>query len=170
MATPDPTNPESTSALSSRKKAPLQKILVAIPFLETSSVSIDYAVQLAKVAGTQIVLLHVIDIPRYDLDTKVLAASERNQANLNAMRQNAIAHLESLCKEIKTSGVDCSASVRIGVPYEEILEEAEKIAPDLIITGSKGRSGLARFLLGSTTERVVRHAPCSVLVARQPSP
>jgi nucleotide-binding universal stress UspA family protein len=86
------------------------------------------------------------------------------------MRQNAIAHLESLCKEIKTSGIDCTASVRIGVPYEEILEEGEKIAPDLIIAGSKGRSGLARFLLGSTAERVVRHTLCSDRVDCRPSP
>src|SRR5260370_35472351 len=76
--------------------------------------------------------------------------------------------LEALCKVIRTPGIECTASVRIGIPYEEILSEAEKIAPDLIVLGGKGYSALARILLGSTAEQVVRFARCSVLVARHP--
>ena len=54
--------------------------------------------------------------------------------------------LDSLCKEIRTT-VACTATVRIGVPYEEILNEAEKVGPDLIVLGGKGVSALARMVL-----------------------
>jgi nucleotide-binding universal stress UspA family protein len=62
--------------------------------------------------------------------------------------------------------VNCTATARLGVPAEEILNEAENTNPDLIVLGNKGTSGLARFLLGSTAERIVRYAKCSVLVVR----
>jgi nucleotide-binding universal stress UspA family protein len=51
-------------------------------------------------------------------------------------------------------------------PSQEILNEAEKTNPDLIVLGNKGTSGVTRFLLGSTAERIVRYAKCSVLVVR----
>jgi nucleotide-binding universal stress UspA family protein len=64
----------------------------------------------------------------------------------------------------------CTASletrVRHGHPAEEILREAEEHPTELVVVGAQGRSGLARFFLGSVAERVVRHSPCSVLLAR----
>ena len=56
--------------------------------------------------------------------------------------------------------------VREGHPAEEILREAEEHPADLIVVGTRGRSGIARLLLGSVAGRVAFHAPCSVLVAR----
>ena len=53
-----------------------------------------------------------------------------------------------------------------GRPYEEICKLAREIAADLIVMPTRGYSGLKRVLLGSTTERVIRHAPCPVLVLR----
>jgi nucleotide-binding universal stress UspA family protein len=81
------------------------------------------------------------------------------------MATKAMERLDSLCKEIRTT-VACTATVRIGVPYEEILNEAEKVGPDLIVLGGKGVSALARMVLGTTASQVVRFAQCSVLVAR----
>lgn len=56
--------------------------------------------------------------------------------------------------------------VRRGAPAEEILREAEERPTDLVVLGSRGLHGIARFFLGSVAERVARHAPCPVLVAR----
>ncbi len=56
-----------------------------------------------------------------------------------------------------------------GVPWDQIVQTArEDPAIDLIVMGTRGRSGLARVLLGSVAEQVIRHAPCSVLAARAP--
>jgi universal stress protein A len=57
--------------------------------------------------------------------------------------------------------------VHIGRPYEEIITVAKEHKADLIIIATHGRSGLKHAFLGSTAERVVRHAPCPVLVVRE---
>ena len=53
-----------------------------------------------------------------------------------------------------------------GAPGSVICDEAERHGYDLIVVGSHGRTGIKRYLLGSVAERVVRHAPCEVLVVR----
>jgi universal stress protein F len=73
---------------------------------------------------------------------------------------------EAKLKEIDARhGTNAIIDVRIGSPAREILESAEKHGADLIIIGSH-RPGLANYLIGSTADRVVRHAACSVLVDR----
>jgi nucleotide-binding universal stress UspA family protein len=77
------------------------------------------------------------------------------------------ARLNALGEKLKGPRRVCQAKVRVGIPYEEILDEAEQMAAELILLGHKAAPGLGRFLLGSTAERVVRHASCSVFVARR---
>jgi universal stress protein A len=63
--------------------------------------------------------------------------------------------------------VNVKAFLRVGYPFEEIIQVANDPEIDLIIIGSHGRSGIKRLLLGSTAERVVEHAPCPVLVVKE---
>ena len=58
--------------------------------------------------------------------------------------------------------------VQQGVPYREILDMAHTQQVDLIVMGTHGRTGLEHFFLGSVAEKVVRLAPCPVMVTRQP--
>ncbi len=153
MPSPEAVNPNPIPAIS-RKEVTLEKILVPIDFSENSSAAIDCAIRIGKLAGTHIALLYVVEIPRYQLSPEVYFGSERIRLTLNDMETRAMDRLESLCKEIRTPGIECAASVRIGIAYEEILDEAEKISPDLIVLGGTGGSALARILLGSTAERV----------------
>ena len=166
MPGPEAVNPESISTLTQRKEAPLEKILVPIDFSDYTSAAIDYAVRIGKLAGTHIALLYVVEIPRHQLSPDVYSSSERVRTTFDDLRDQAHARLESLCQQIRTPGMECTEEVRIGIPYEEILGEADKIAADLIVLGGKGYSAFARMLLGSTAEQVVRFAHCSVLVAR----
>jgi nucleotide-binding universal stress UspA family protein len=168
MPSPEADNPKSIQALINRKEVTLEKILVPIDFSDYASAAIDYATRIGKLAGTHIALLYVVEIPRHQLSSEVYSGSERIRSTLNDMETRAMDRLEALCNVIRTPGIGCTASVRVGIPYEEILSEAEKIAPDLIVLGGKGYSALARILLGSTAEQVVRFARCSVLVARHP--
>ena len=57
-----------------------------------------------------------------------------------------------------------------GIPFQEIIDTAKVRQVDLIVMGTHGRTGLLHVLLGSVAERVVRLAPCPVLVARQTTP
>jgi nucleotide-binding universal stress UspA family protein len=168
MPNPESANQRASSVTANRKQAALEKILVPIDFSDCASAAIDYAVRIGKLAGTHIALLYVVEIPRHQLSADVFSSSERVRSNLNEMQTKAEERLDSLAREIRTPGIECTASVRLGTPYEEILAEAEKIESDLIVLGGKGYSPLARILLGSTAEQVVRFARCSVLVARHP--
>ena len=168
MPSPEAVNPNPIPAMANRKEVALEKILVPIDFSENASPAIDYAIRIGKLAGTHIALLYVVEIPRYQLSPEVFSGSERIRSTLNDMETRAMDRLEAPCKEIRTPGIECAASVRTGIAYEEILDEAEKILPDLIVLGGTGGSALVRILLGSTAERIVRFARCSVLVARHP--
>jgi nucleotide-binding universal stress UspA family protein len=70
--------------------------------------------------------------------------------------------LEVLCRGKASIGTQ----VRRGAADEEILRAIEEQPADLVVVGSRGLGGLSRFLLGSVSDRVARHAPCSVLLAR----
>jgi nucleotide-binding universal stress UspA family protein len=65
------------------------------------------------------------------------------------------------------TGLTVKANVRSGTPYYEIVRAAEETNTDLIVLSTHGRTGLAHVFIGSNAERVVRHAPCPVLVVRQ---
>jgi nucleotide-binding universal stress UspA family protein len=166
MAEPEITMGNSAAASSNPKDLALNKALVATDFSAEASAAVDYAVKLAKLAGMQIALLHIVQVPTYQIHPEVVAASKRVDETLEAMRQRSMERLEVLCEDIRAQGVNCTATSRLGIPPEEILSEAEQTKADLIIIGNKGASALTRFLLGSTAERVVRHAGCSVLVVR----
>jgi nucleotide-binding universal stress UspA family protein len=71
---------------------------------------------------------------------------------------------------LRTARWKVSTSVEEGDPKSVILDLAEEWNPDLIVVGSHGRKGLDRFLLGSVSEAVARHARCSVEIVRIPAP
>jgi len=70
-------------------------------------------------------------------------------------------------RRLSHDGWKVSAAVRIGAVSREILLAAEETGADLILLGTRGRSGMQRLLLGSTAQTVARHASCSVLVVRK---
>lgn len=150
----------------SQVEVKLRKVLVPVDFSAESPITVAHAVQIAKPAGAHLTLLHVVEIPRSDLNPGVFAAMGRIQANLNARREDAERNLMAFGEELRALGMECTEEVRAGIAYEEILKAADETGPDLIVVGHKGASALARFLVGSTAERVVRHARCSVLTVR----
>jgi len=164
MANTEITQSEASSASSQQAALKLRRILVSV-YLETSA-AIDYALELAKIPGTHFVLLHVIETPRSERNLGAFA-SEENKAKLEFRREQALHHLDAVCEKFQAAGAPCTPNVRIGIPHDEILNEAAVIAPDLIVVGSTATAAFTRFLLGSTAERVVRHATCSVFVARR---
>ena len=166
MSNPETVTAQGAPALVSQQDARLEKLLVPVDFSTESSIMVAHAVKLAKLAGARITLLHVVELPRTEINPTVFAAIERIQTNVGALRERAQSSLAAFGKEVRALGVECTEEVRTGIPYEEILNAAEETAPDLIVIGHKGASLLGRFLLGSTTERVVRHARCSVLAVR----
>ena len=134
----------------------LKKILVPLDFSTCSSKALQYALPFARQFKAALILVHAVQLP--------VAAPEMIFADAPSVA-DARAELERLAKTIDFA--PCHCNVRIGAPATEIIEAAVESGTDLIILSTHGRSGLAHMILGSTAERVVRQAPCPVLVVRE---
>jgi nucleotide-binding universal stress UspA family protein len=143
----------------------IQKILVPVDFTETSERAIDLAVDMAAKLGASITLLHVYQIPIYGFPDATLITGPKLAAELSTAAQKALDHLY---EKNKNRGVETTAILRDGVAWEEISATADQIGAHLIVIGTHGRRGLARALLGSVAENVIRTSHVPVLVVHGP--
>ncbi len=88
---------------------------------------------------------------------------------LEDQKREARNHVERLAKMLTAQGFKVTTCVETGDAKAVILDEAADWGCDLIVVGSHGRRALGRFLLGSVSEAVARHAHCSVEIVRVPS-
>lgn len=147
------------------KTPPLQlkKILVPIDFSKVSKAALAYAAFLAGQFGAEFILLHVTEKSPIDY---LLGPGLMNHLVVPMMKQ-AEADLARLAGSLsKAHGAHLTAVVRTGKPFEEICRAARTLGADLIVLTTHGHTGLKHVVLGSTAERVVRHADCPVLVVR----
>lgn len=140
----------------------VKRILVPVDFSECANKALHYAVSFAKQFNAEILLLHVVQPPVYVEGAAVALAGVTEES----LRKAATKQLEERRGDLAELR-DLKTSVRTGSPFHEIVREAEETNTDLIVMGTQGRSGLARMFIGSTAERVVRHAPCPVMVVRE---
>ena len=86
------------------------------------------------------------------------------------LTEGAEKHVQEVAESLRPSEFQVETRVRHGDPRLEVVEEAGEFGADIVVLGSNGRTGIQRWLLGSVAEYVVRHAPCSVEVARARAP
>ena len=143
----------------------LREILVPIDFSEHAKAALSYAMLLASRFDARITLLHVIEPPYAESDLLFPAAVAPDQGTLVA--EHALA---GVCKQehFKPSLIG-GRLVAHGIAHQVITQTAGNRKSDLVVIGTHGRTGIARVVLGSTAEAVVRHAPCPVLVVPMPS-
>lgn len=149
---------------SSPKALSPSRILVPVDFSSLSDHALDRAIVVAQHNKAALILVHVVEPVAYPVDFLVVPA-EMEDANLQLSR-TAKERLGALAKEISGRGIPCESTVEIGRAYHQIVETARKKKADLIVLPTHGHTGLKHVYLGSTAEKVVRHAPCSVLVVR----
>ena len=135
----------------------LKKILVPLDFSDCSKKALEYAVAFAQQFGAELILLHVVE--------PYPAVPEMAPYDVEDI-QDGRRELEALRKQIPGT-LTSSVALRKGTPLVEIAAAAEDFGSDLIIISTHGHKGLARMFLGSTTEKIVRHAPCPVLIVRE---
>ena len=140
-----------------------KNILVPVDFSSASLNGLRYALGLARSFGARLTALHVIE----PLGPMVRLAVDVD-AHKRKLREDVKLRLEKLHLEMGEPAGAFDTLFREGTSYHEIVAIAQRGVFDLIIMASLGRSGLGDMLLGSTAERVVRHAPCPVLVVRDP--
>ena len=140
-----------------------KSIIVPIDFSEPSITALDYALALAMEFGSQIHLVHVLEFPAvFNSTANPSYATWDREA-----RKSATARLAELVDEKVDELISANSELRFGRAYKAICETALEQKADLIVIGTHGFTGLKHLLLGSTAERVIRHAPCSVLVVRK---
>jgi nucleotide-binding universal stress UspA family protein len=135
-----------------------EKILLPIDNSEQSRKAGEYAISSANIAGAEIIVLNVIDtyylnsLPQQDL-------RESLDKQLRAEGKDAVEKFEKKIEDEKCAGscknIKLITLIKEGKPDEVILKTADELEVDHIIMGKSGKHGLEKFLLGSTTERVV---------------
>lgn len=139
------------------------KILVPIDFSEHAARALDYAIDWARPLHAHLTLIHVIQSIS---DVGIGMAAALPAAHLKALEAELTQHLQGYLKRVEDAGVESDLVMAHGTPVDETIEVVKARAIDLIIMGSHGRTGLSHVLLGSMTEKLVRLAPCPVLVVR----
>jgi universal stress protein A len=143
-----------------------QRFLVPIDFSEYANQALEYAINLAGKLDACLTLLHVIQsVPLGGVDMGVTLP----YIYLQDLEAEIMQSMEACRTRVTAAGLEGEIVVVHGVPFHEIVETAKRQKVDLIIIGTHGRTGLQHILLGSVAEKVVRLAPCPVLVARQPT-
>ena len=142
----------------------LKRILVPIDFSDASLKALRYAVPFAEQFGATLSLVHVVEPIPFAGDLPSAAVMPSNEE----LAEDARKRLFSLANEEIEELVPVNAQVRTGKAFAEILKAAKLLETDLIIIATHGYTGLKHLLLGSTAEKIVRSAPCPVLVVREP--
>jgi len=143
----------------------IRRILHATDFSPASQAAFKKAVELAKQNRAELVVLHVMSPVVYTtgegyMSPKMydeLAASTRAWANGQLDRQ---------LRKAKAAGVRARGLLLEGLAHEQIVRAAKAQRADLVVIGTHGRSGLAKFFIGSVAGRVVSAARCPVLTVR----
>ena len=138
----------------------LARILVPTDFSRHAAQALRYAVPLARQVGGKIRLLHVLEWP---VVPATLGATMTDEARIT---EAATHTLDEVARTTVPAELLEKTLVRAGRPYQDIAESARALKMDLIVIATQGRTGWRRALLGSTAERVVRHASCPVLTVR----
>ena len=140
-----------------------QKILVATDFSDASRAAVDATVDLASKLGASVTVMHAYSLPVYTvspLDGMFFPAPE----DISRVGAAAQRHLNAELESRASSGVPLVGVLRYGEVSEEILSCADTIGADLIVMGTHGHGVIARALLGSAAQHVVRTAKQAVMV------
>ncbi len=131
----------------------LDRILACVDFSKDSEQALNYAFSATAEYGAELTLLHVLE--------KVPSAAKTDEAITEATAQ-----LDKLIPPERRTALKIKAAVRIGKPYQQIIQFAQEAQIDLVTMGVRGRGALDLAVFGSTTYRVMQLGPCPVLSAR----
>ena len=141
----------------------IQHILVPTDVSEYANYALDYAIELAQKLQARLTLMYVMETMPLEVAE---SASHRSPSDWQQWETYIKQRMAASLKRIHDAGLQGESLVVHGVPFQMIIDTAKEKAADLIIMGTHGRTGLTHVLMGSVAERVVRMAPCPVLVTR----
>lgn len=134
------------------------RILVPLDGSPQAEAILPEVVDLARLHGAQVLLLRVALV-------RALPGVDQTEAQVRAVDE-AESYLADVGRRLAAQGIPVTGAVRYGHAVREILDHAASKRADLIALSTRGRSGIRRRVVGSTSERVVRAAPCAVVSIR----
>src|SRR5688572_7199745 len=136
------------------------KILCPVDFFPASEVAARYAAGLARERDAKLKLLHVV--------SPIMATAHEFPVNMGDIIKDIVKasnrELKALVSKFKASESEVEYDVRTGEIVREIKRAIAQYKPDLVVMGTHGRRSLGRWILGSTTERLLRHSPVPLLI------
>lgn len=156
----------TTETLAAETKTALlgiRKILVPSDFSTASNHAFKYALRFGQEFGAELILIHILAPSLSPTFAGLPGAPAFSEDEVSFAETNLRAWTASAGK----ASVSAKLAVRVGLPAHEIVEAAKDHDVDLVIIATHGDTGWKHFCIGSTAERVVRAAPCPVLVVRE---
>jgi nucleotide-binding universal stress UspA family protein len=156
------------------------KILVAVDRSDMSKEVFKQALTIAKLTSANLMLLHVLSQEEEGTPEALIFPNidyypgwneqtfKLYQEHWDKFKQESLQMLQSFTAEANTSGVQAEFTQSSGSPGRKICDFATVWNADLIIMGRRGRSGIAEFFLGSVSNYVLHHAPCTVQIVNLP--
>lgn len=156
----------------------MKTIIVPTDFSKQAGYALDFASEIASKMGSTITLLHVVEYSKKktifleDSSLSTMASlpgsSDENALYFIELYRKRKIQIADVANDPKYSGVDIKPKIVLGTPYHAIEEEITAIDANMIIMGTTGVSDWEESLIGSTAEKVVRHASCPVLTLSEP--
>lgn len=163
---------------SGRREDRGMRVVVATDGSSEAEMAVEFLNQFTFPSKSEIVLFHVVEPTDYTVvqdDYRILGLGPSGLQELkkwvkeiHRRREQAQTSLLQKTKKTLTPRKVRVEKIAVGYAAEEIIKAAYRFRADLIVMGSRGLTGVKRSLLGSVSSRVARHAPCSVLVVREP--
>ena len=149
----------------------IQTILVATDFSDASAPATAYAFSLARALNASLYVMHVVpedDVRVLTAIRPYLQSAVTPETLVDTFYTEAATRLATLVEEAQAMELVQERLIVTGAPAAEIMQCAAANQVQLIIIGTHGRRGVNRFLMGSVAERVLREAPCAVLIVPAP--
>lgn len=141
-------------------------ILVPTDFSPSSSRAIELAIEMATQFDSELTLLHVWELPSYPYMGLMIGAGEIT----SNVEKAATECLATKLKDVQSRLPRAKSMLRMGLPWQQIVDTLEESKSDLLIMGTHGRRGLEHLIMGSVAEKVVRLSPVPVLTVRGNDP
>ena len=142
------------------------KILIAIDGSDFSQAALQSVIARPWPPGTAVKVLHVVEPPSLLMGREMRGFDPEFEAVWKALREQAKHLVAKAAEKLRDAKFKVSTELVEGNPKSQIIDIANEWHADMIVLGSHGRTGLDRFLMGSVSQDVVRHAHCSVEIVR----
>ncbi|NQZ59801.1 MAG: universal stress protein [Lentisphaeraceae bacterium] len=150
----------------------IQRIICGCDFSENSDRALESAIYMTKIFDAHLDIVHVIHEHFYFspvapvIDPSSVIYSD-HQTELSQAEKTVSRKFDETIKRLAINEVSHSSHIRSGDPVIEIAKLIEELDSDLLVIGASGHNAFVRFLLGSTTEKLIRKAPCSIMTLKE---